>query len=222
MSSPDSSYIARGDLWPAHLRLEGIRSLLLTVLEWHARSLRADPVDTLHNGHHIDEWLAPAYRERIPELFALYTRDDLSRALRATCRVSTSRPRTPFRSHRTHRPGSTSRHRAVRAAPNGAPQRVIYRGGLSSETLPGMGLVVIDRVFVVIIRGFMIFRMVRYFFSLSTGDLLPTAGLLDFSPTPAVPATEALPQRVAGPPKARALRSAQDERRRESHRPEPE
>lgn len=76
--------IARGDLWPAHLRLEGIRSLLLAVLEWHARLLRVDPVDTWHNGHHIDEWLAPAYHDRILELFALYTRDDLSRALRAT------------------------------------------------------------------------------------------------------------------------------------------
>ncbi|SQI28770.1 Uncharacterised protein [Rhodococcus coprophilus] len=44
-------YIARGDLWPAHSRLEGIRSLLLAVLEWHARSSSADPVDTWHNGH---------------------------------------------------------------------------------------------------------------------------------------------------------------------------
>ncbi|MFN6548347.1 aminoglycoside 6-adenylyltransferase [Mycolicibacterium nivoides] len=77
-------YIARGDLWPAHLRLEELRSLLLAVLEWHARSLRADPVDTWHNGHHIDEWLAPAYHGRFPELFALYTRQDLTRALHAT------------------------------------------------------------------------------------------------------------------------------------------
>lgn len=77
-------YIARGDLWPAHSRLEGIRSLLLAVLEWHTKSSRVGPVDTWHNGHHIDEWLAPAYHDRIPELFALYTRDDLTRALRAT------------------------------------------------------------------------------------------------------------------------------------------
>ncbi|MHA4854327.1 aminoglycoside 6-adenylyltransferase [Rhodococcus sp. MSC1_016] len=80
-------YIARGDLWPAQLRLEELRALLLTVLEWHTRLLRVDPVDTLHNGHHIDEWLDTAYQGRLPELFAPYTREDLTRALCATCEL---------------------------------------------------------------------------------------------------------------------------------------
>ncbi|KZM73320.1 hypothetical protein AWN90_32190 [Nocardia terpenica] len=76
-------YIARGDLWPAQLRMAELRSLLLEMLQWHTRLLSTRPVDTWHNGHHIGEWLAPAYRDRLPELFAHHTREDLARALRA-------------------------------------------------------------------------------------------------------------------------------------------
>jgi aminoglycoside 6-adenylyltransferase len=76
-------YLARGDLWPAMLRLHAMRTLLLTMLEWRTHALLGEQVDTWHNGHHIDEWLDPSLAERLGELFATRDPEDGARALRA-------------------------------------------------------------------------------------------------------------------------------------------
>ncbi|NGO71089.1 aminoglycoside 6-adenylyltransferase [Streptomyces boncukensis] len=80
-------YAARGDLWPAALRLAELRDLLLTMLEWHAKVRSGGAADTWHNGHHLAEWLAEPYRSRLPELFAGYEAADTVRALRALTEV---------------------------------------------------------------------------------------------------------------------------------------
>jgi aminoglycoside 6-adenylyltransferase len=76
-------YLARGDLWPAMLRLHAMRALLLTMLEWRTHALSGEEVDTWHNGHHIDEWLDSSLAKRLGELFAACDPEDGARALRA-------------------------------------------------------------------------------------------------------------------------------------------
>ena len=76
-------YLARGDLWPAMLRLHAMRTLLLTMLEWRTHAPRAKRSIRGHNGHHIDEWLDPSLAKRLGELFAARDPEHGARALRA-------------------------------------------------------------------------------------------------------------------------------------------
>jgi aminoglycoside 6-adenylyltransferase len=87
-------YLARGDLWPALLRLHAMRTLLLTMLEWRTHALSGEPIDTWHDGHHIDEWLDPSLAKRLDALFATHDPEDGARALRACVRLYADAART--------------------------------------------------------------------------------------------------------------------------------
>jgi aminoglycoside 6-adenylyltransferase len=79
-----AKYLARGDLWPANVRDWGTKTLLLRMLEWHARSLQGWDLDTWHLGIRLREWAGPEAWGRLHGVFGRFDADDGWRALAAT------------------------------------------------------------------------------------------------------------------------------------------
>ena len=74
--------IRRGDLWRAMTASQcHMRSRLLTALEWHARAVSGQAVDTWYGGRFIESWLHPRARQFLPLIHARYEADDMARAL---------------------------------------------------------------------------------------------------------------------------------------------
>ncbi|MGK8522587.1 aminoglycoside 6-adenylyltransferase [Nocardia asteroides] len=82
-------YVARGDLWPAMLRVAELRELLLTMAEWHTAARSGGHVDHWHNGHHLHEWLDPRFRADPPRFFPHYTGQETLAAVRAMAETFT-------------------------------------------------------------------------------------------------------------------------------------
>ncbi|WP_454197534.1 aminoglycoside 6-adenylyltransferase [Nocardia sp. Marseille-Q1738] len=76
-------YVARGDLWHALLRVTEMRDLLLTMAEWHTTARSQGRIDHWHDGHHLDEWLDPRFRDDPAAFFPGYTGTEILAALRA-------------------------------------------------------------------------------------------------------------------------------------------
>ena len=72
--------LRRGELAVAHECLDGYaRMLLRTLIRWHAE--RAG--DTWHKSRFMEEWADAVVIDRIPDTYALHTRQDIFRALGA-------------------------------------------------------------------------------------------------------------------------------------------
>lgn len=70
--------LRRGELAVAHECLDGYaRMLLRTLIRWHAE--RAG--DTWHKSRFMEEWADAVVIDRIPDTYALHTREDIFRAL---------------------------------------------------------------------------------------------------------------------------------------------
>uniref|UniRef100_UPI0036DCE401 aminoglycoside 6-adenylyltransferase n=1 Tax=Photorhabdus sp. RM322S TaxID=3342825 RepID=UPI0036DCE401 len=77
-------YIARGDLWPARMRDNEMKELLLAMMEWYA-SIKSDgKTDVWYNGHHLHEWLPEKFSKRIQRIFGSYGKEEAIRALLET------------------------------------------------------------------------------------------------------------------------------------------
>ncbi|MBF6338619.1 aminoglycoside 6-adenylyltransferase [Nocardia abscessus] len=76
-------YVARGDLWPAMLRLAELRESLLTMAEWHTTARSGGRIDHWHNGHHLHEWLDLRFRDAPPDFFPRYTGREILTAVHA-------------------------------------------------------------------------------------------------------------------------------------------
>lgn len=77
-----AKFIRRGDLWRAMTASQcDMRSRLLTLLEWHARTASGEAVDTWYGGRYLESWVHPRARQFLPLIHARYDADDMARAL---------------------------------------------------------------------------------------------------------------------------------------------
>jgi aminoglycoside 6-adenylyltransferase len=81
-----AKHLRRGELWWA--MTEGcdgqMKSLLLRMIEWHAKAARGRDVDTWEGGRFLEEWADARVLERLPATFAHYGARDVEQALLAT------------------------------------------------------------------------------------------------------------------------------------------
>ncbi len=77
--------LRRGDLWRAKMLCDGdLKTRLLGFVEWQAHATHGLDYDTWYEGRFLHEWAAPSVLSALPATFAIYDKDDLWRALRAT------------------------------------------------------------------------------------------------------------------------------------------
>lgn len=77
--------LRRGDLWRAKMLCDAdLKARLLEFVEWQARAVHGPDYDTWYGGRFLHEWAEPSLLAALPTTFALYEKDDLWRALRAT------------------------------------------------------------------------------------------------------------------------------------------
>lgn len=69
-------YLARGELWPAQMRLANARGELLRLIELHAQATGGAATDVRHLGTAIERWAPPWITSRLAATFAGYTRDE--------------------------------------------------------------------------------------------------------------------------------------------------
>jgi aminoglycoside 6-adenylyltransferase len=81
-----AKHLRRGELWWAKAQgLDGeMKSFLLRMIEWHARSLHGWDYDTWDHGRFLEEWAEPRVIEALRPAFARYDAADAWRALLAT------------------------------------------------------------------------------------------------------------------------------------------
>ena len=79
-----AKFIRRADLWRAKQLCDGeLKQHLLTLLEWQAAAQNAER-DVWYDGRFLSEWADRAALSAVPETFAKYDAEDLTRALHAT------------------------------------------------------------------------------------------------------------------------------------------
>lgn len=77
--------LRRGDLWRAKMLCDGdLKARLLGFVEWHAHATHGLDYDTWYEGRFLHEWADRSVLSALPATFAIYDKDDLWRALRAT------------------------------------------------------------------------------------------------------------------------------------------
>jgi aminoglycoside 6-adenylyltransferase len=80
--------IQRGDLWRAKQACDSeLKACLLTMLEWHARSIYGHQRDIWYDGRFLSNWADPRAVAELPSTYAAYDQADLRRALLATLRL---------------------------------------------------------------------------------------------------------------------------------------
>ncbi len=80
--------IQRGDLWRAKQACDSeLKACLLTMLEWHARSIYGHQRDIWYDGRFLSNWADPRAVVELPGTYAAYDQADLRRALLATLRL---------------------------------------------------------------------------------------------------------------------------------------
>ncbi|MCC6612422.1 MAG: aminoglycoside 6-adenylyltransferase [Anaerolineae bacterium] len=79
-----AKFVQRGDLWRAQALLsQAMRGQIMTMLTWHARSLRGDDYDTSYGGRDVEKWADQRAVAALPRLFPAYDRDAIRAALMA-------------------------------------------------------------------------------------------------------------------------------------------
>jgi len=74
--------LKRGELWQAHQHFNcSLKDLLISMLEWHARSIHRPEKDTWYSGRYLSEWADPRAVAAIPATSAPYDESDQWRAL---------------------------------------------------------------------------------------------------------------------------------------------
>jgi aminoglycoside 6-adenylyltransferase len=81
-------HLRRGELWWAKAGCDiHLKSLLFTMLEWHARATQGLGHDTWFRGRFLEEWANPQAVHELKQVFAHYDAEDIWRALLATMRL---------------------------------------------------------------------------------------------------------------------------------------
>jgi len=79
-----AKYLRREDLWAAKCRDWGVKELLRTMIEWHAKRTRGWSHDTWHLGIRMKDWAEPAIWGRLFSAFGRFEAQDSWRALTET------------------------------------------------------------------------------------------------------------------------------------------
>jgi aminoglycoside 6-adenylyltransferase len=80
-------YLLRDELWVAKFRDWTMKELLLRMLEWHALSRAAEPIDVWHIGLHMKQWLDEQTARELRDIFGEYNAMSSWRALLATAKL---------------------------------------------------------------------------------------------------------------------------------------
>ena len=82
----NAKHLRRGELWAAKTTAcDGrMKTLLLRMIEWHARATRGANYDTWEDGRHLEEWAEPRVLDDLRGTFAHYDDEDVWRASLAT------------------------------------------------------------------------------------------------------------------------------------------
>lgn len=76
--------ILRNELWAAKARENDLRTLMLQMMEWHAKALNGNDYDVWHAGRFLHEWIDQKVLQELKTTFSLYDRADSLRGLLAT------------------------------------------------------------------------------------------------------------------------------------------
>jgi len=80
-----SKKLQRGELWYAKWALDWrMKTLLLRMLEWHARATHGWNYNTWKDGRFLEEWADPRAYNSLRHAYAHYNKEDIERALLAT------------------------------------------------------------------------------------------------------------------------------------------
>jgi aminoglycoside 6-adenylyltransferase len=81
-------HLRRGELWWGKSCVDMyLKGHLQRMLEWHARALQGEQIDTWLRGRFLEEWADPRALEQLGDCFAHYDARDVARALRGTMRL---------------------------------------------------------------------------------------------------------------------------------------
>ena len=79
-----AKYLRREDLWAAKFRDWGLKELLRTMVEWHAKSVHGWPYETWYLGLRMRDWAEPEVWERLFSVFGRFDAQDSWQALAET------------------------------------------------------------------------------------------------------------------------------------------
>ncbi|KYK36869.1 MAG: hypothetical protein AYK19_00830 [Theionarchaea archaeon DG-70-1] len=80
-----AKHLCRGELWWSKSCCDSyLKHLLLTMVEWHARSTHGPDYDTWFRGRFLEKWADPRIKKDLRNAFAYYDEKDVKRALLAT------------------------------------------------------------------------------------------------------------------------------------------
>jgi aminoglycoside 6-adenylyltransferase len=83
-----AKHLRRGELWWANSCCDMyLQDILRQMLEWNARAVRGEGLDTWMRGRFLEEWADPKAVAALPGVFARYDAKDIWRALQATMDV---------------------------------------------------------------------------------------------------------------------------------------
>ena len=82
----NAKHLRRGELWWAKtVACDGLmKTLLLRMIEWHARATNGAECNTSQKGRHFERWVDPGVLDRLRATFGHYDDDDVWRASLAT------------------------------------------------------------------------------------------------------------------------------------------
>lgn len=76
-----AKYLKRDDLWTAKFRDDGMKKFLLSMIEWHAKSMNEGNYETWHEGRFMKEWVNPTVWNELQQTFGYFDAKDSWRAL---------------------------------------------------------------------------------------------------------------------------------------------
>ena len=80
-----AKHLCRGELWWGKICCDSyLKGRVLTMIEWHARTVRAADADTWMRGRFLEEWADPRAVTALSEAYAHYDPEDVWRALGVT------------------------------------------------------------------------------------------------------------------------------------------
>ncbi|MBN2435489.1 MAG: aminoglycoside 6-adenylyltransferase [Spirochaetes bacterium] len=86
--------LLRGELWVAHRSIDTyLKSLLLTMLQWHAHAVHGEKHQTYYNGRYLEKWAGKDVQENLKNVFSSYDRACMREALINTQKLFTKKAR---------------------------------------------------------------------------------------------------------------------------------